>query len=508
MAELWFYLDGSEARGPYERKELLARIAAQTLPRSVLVAQAGASAWQAASDAFSELRREPQVAAAASAASASARSPGQEQTVPIRAIAGRDAGRTYWIGSTPLSFGPEMGLAPEGAFTAELHGGRVRIRAAGGSVVRFQGQPQPEGWVALGESFEAGPTRWEVGRQPVSSRDVVRALADRLNELASVERLEGFSLREFFSEVFQKRSSEELDGYFLVGTPQTTPPLEEVPTGWPKPWLFFRILGFLGLVYLGFYVAIQQFQNPRLLPGLIMMGSLAVPFAVLILFFELNAPRNVSFRQVLSLFFLGGIASLFVSLIGFSVTDLSWLGASSAGIVEEVSKLAAVVVLAGRASQGFILNGLLFGAAVGAGFAAFESAGYAFWDALMETGSISYTTYLIFRRALLSPFAHVAWTALAAAALWRVKGSRPFQVSMLFEPQFLKAFAIPVVLHMLWNSPIPATYLIKYAVLGSIGWFLVFGFVQQGLRQIKQEQRERARVQLDLTRSLTGPIPL
>jgi hypothetical protein len=39
----------------------------------------------------------------------------------------------------------------------------------------------------------------------------------------------------------------------------------------------------------------------------------------------------------------GGVVSLFVALAGFSVSNLDWMGASSAGIVEEIGKL-----LAGR----------------------------------------------------------------------------------------------------------------------------------------------------------------
>jgi RsiW-degrading membrane proteinase PrsW (M82 family) len=236
------------------------------------------------------------------------------------------------------------------------------------------------------------------------------------------------------------------------------------------------------------------------------MGSLAVPFATLILFFELNTPRNVSFRQVLTLFFLGGVVSLFVSLVGFSVTDLSWLGASSAGIVEETGKLATVVLIARGTRHRYVLNGLLFGAAVGAGFAVFESAGYALNDALFATGSLEQTTGLILRRALLSPFGHVAWTAIAAGALWRVKGERPFALGMLADPKFLRAFSIPVGLHMIWNSPLPSPLFLKHLVLGAVGWFILFGLVQQGLREVKSLQRDTTRRQLEGTRTMSASL--
>ncbi|HVN21859.1 MAG TPA: PrsW family intramembrane metalloprotease [Dongiaceae bacterium] len=321
---------------------------------------------------------------------------------------------------------------------------------------------------------------------------VLQSIGNQISSLASTDKLEGFSLREFFSEVFKKRESSELDDYFVVGTSRTTPPIEEVSTNWPKPWFFFRVLMFLSLVYLGFYLALQQFGNPKLIPGLIMMGSLAVPLATVILFFELNVPRNISFNRVLMLVASGGIVSLFVALIGFSFSDLDWLGASQAGIVEEVGKLLAVIIVARSFKGKYILNGLLYGAAVGAGFAFFESAGYAF-EFLEKSGKLDVMFSVIQLRAMLTPFGHVAWTAIAAAAVWRVKGDRSFHLNMLLDGSFLKTMMIPVALHMAWDAPFQSPFDIHLFALGAVGWFVVFGFLQQGLRQVREEQLQISR---------------
>src|SRR3954471_10145599 len=136
-----------------------------------------------------------------------------------------------------------------------------------------------------------------------------------------------------------------------------------------------RVLFFVGIIYFAFSYAFQQFQNPNLITGLIMMGSLAVPLSTVFLFFELNTPRNVSLPQTLTLVCSGGIVSLIVSLQGYDMANLSWMGDMQAGIVEEIGKLLAVVLLVRSARYKYILNGMLLGAAVGAGFAAFESAG-------------------------------------------------------------------------------------------------------------------------------------
>ena len=74
---------------------------------------------------------------------------------------------------------------------------------------------------------------------------LIQGLRGRIQSLASTEDLEGFSLKEMFSEVFKRRSPDDVEDYLLVGTSKTTPPLEMVETGWPKPWLFFRVLAAL-----------------------------------------------------------------------------------------------------------------------------------------------------------------------------------------------------------------------------------------------------------------------
>ena len=343
-----------------------------------------------------------------------------------------------------------------------------------------------------------------VAAQTQANGSVLQSIGNRISSLASTDKLDGFSLREFFSEVFKKRTKDEIDDYFVVGTSRTTPRIEDVATNWPKPWFFFRVLVFVALIYFGFYFAFEQFENIRLIPGLIMMGSLAMPLATVILFFELNIPRNVSFNRVLMLVASGGVVSLFVALVGFKVSNLDWLGASSAGIVEEIGKLLAVVLVARSFRGKYILNGLLFGAAVGAGFAFLESAGYAF-DFLERTNSLSVMFDVIQTRAFLTPFGHVAWTAIATAALWRVKGDRPFQLNMLFDSSFLQTMCIPMVLHMLWNAPFQTPFELHHIALGIVGWFVVFGLVQQGLHQIREEQSALARVVVPEVTSTPGP---
>jgi RsiW-degrading membrane proteinase PrsW (M82 family) len=343
-----------------------------------------------------------------------------------------------------------------------------------------------------------------------------------------------------FSEVFKARKPGEIEDYFVVGTSKTTPPLDEVETGWPKPWFFMRVLIFFLAVYLLLSKTIDAFGNPHEIPGLIILGSLAVPLATVFLFWELNTPRNVSFVQVLMLVCLGGVISLVFTEIVDRISNLGWLGNPSAGIEEEVAKLLAVVLVVRSTRYKYILNGLVFGAAIGCGFAAFETAGYAYFNGFLTgfmywvmqhldvlqkqvnpddigairgaASDISRQAYsLMFgsieTRSYLAPFGHIAWTAISGAALWRVKGAQPFHFKMLIEPTFLRVFFIPVALHMAWDTNLiqgqqPVVRNALLFGLGVIAWYVAFLLVQQGLKQIKQAQLEQARTDYTRTREV------
>jgi RsiW-degrading membrane proteinase PrsW (M82 family) len=176
-------------------------------------------------------------------------------------------------------------------------------------------------------------------------------------------------------------------------------------------------------------------------------------------------------------------------LLGFDLSHLpNLLGASSAGIIEETGKLLALALVVNNPRFGWALNGLLFGGAVGAGFAGFESAGYAL--EVMGTEGISSGLANIWLRAFLAPGGHVAWTALVGAALWKVKGSQPFSFSMLQDYRFLRVFGFAILCHMLWNSPFQLPYAGTQIALTVVAWIAILSFIQDGLKQVQEKQLE------------------
>jgi RsiW-degrading membrane proteinase PrsW (M82 family) len=516
----WYYLDGPHTRGPVHAAEIADLVRRGALHASAQVAQAGWQTWSPAAVALAELLNGPPPLGPLPVPATPA------YAIRIHCISGPDVGKAYMISAAEVSLGKVSGLGVNDMAVAPNHVALswnnqvLSFRAFPNCALRVAGVEVTQGTLSNGQQFQLGASVWQVGTAPVELTHLLSSLSSRLNKLASTEKLEGFSLTSMFSEVFKGRKSGELEDYFIVGTPKTTPPLDQVTTGWPKPWVFMRVLIFMAAVYFCFYQMFNVFENPRLVPGLIVMGSMVVPLATVFLFWEMNTPRNVSFHTVLVLVCLGGVISLLVSLIGYEIAHLDWLGAAQAGIVEELGKLLAVIMVARNVRYRWILNGMVFGAAIGGGFAAFETAGYAFSDGFFDN-FLTYTLQhirpalgdadalknliaqaqlvgntgmleQIHQRSYLAPFGHMLWTAISAGALWRVKGEKRLSIGMLFDKRFLAAFLIPVGLHMLWNSPLlsqpDSLELTKHLLLGVVGWYVAFTMIQQGLRQVREAQ--------------------
>ena len=364
------------------------------------------------------------------------------------------------------------------------------------------------------------------GERPASSNAFSRFL-DRIGAFLGGGSASDLNWTMLFTGIGLKHSGEEAAVVFTAGTENTTPSPSSVAKNWPKPWLYSRVFLLFAAVYALLFVMADAFQNSNAFPGLMVVGSFAVPFTTLVLFMELNVWRNVSFHNVLQMFALGGAASLVCSLVGFNVMDVNWgkWQATTAAFVEEPGK--AVIVwafLKFRTKTPYrLLNGLLVGAAVGAGFAAFESAGYAFngflnaystillsnqgdiQQALMQgpgqvfkvlsamMGAAMGSAYeSIGLRGLLAPGGHVAWAAIHGAAFSILARDGSLSAQSFFDRRYLALAAIPVVCHFLWNSPWPEDImLLPYIVLIAVVWIVVLFLVNRGLAEVGRGDHSR-----------------
>jgi RsiW-degrading membrane proteinase PrsW (M82 family) len=418
------------------------------------------------------------------------------QSFFLTCFSGPDQGKRVALGTERLLVGRSLECnllsddpeVPEQFVTLRLEGTRVRVRALSAELPFVDGHAITDALLEPGQQIRLGRSVWQFGT-PAASDSVfgfVNRLGDHIVAAAGVEKPSDWNPREMFSEVASHRTDDEVEAYFTVGTATTTPPLAAVEAHWPRPWVFFRVFALSLVLYFGFVGAYKEFDNVYLIPGLIMTGSVAIPFSLLIFFFEVNVPRNISLYQVIKLLLIGGLLSIVVSLFGFKWTGLdSWLGAASAGIIEETGKGLALLIVVNRPRYRWTLNGLLLGATVGTGFAVFESAGYAL-SAALSTGTDAMREVILERGVLSVLGGHVLWTGLVGAALWRVRGERKFGREMLADPRFLRIFGFCVAMHMLWNSPIPVPFFGKYAVLGCVAWLLVLAFIQDGVKQVRE----------------------
>ena len=91
------------------------------------------------------------------------------------------------------------------------------------------------------------------------------------------------------------------------------------------------------------------------------------------------------------------------------------------GLVEEMGKAVIVILFVNYLKTNKILNGLLIGASVGAGFAVFEIAGYILEYSLSSYDELSAMTELIVARGWTSLGGHLVWAAIVGAAAVIVK---------------------------------------------------------------------------------------
>jgi len=108
-----------------------------------------------------------------------------------------------------------------------------------------------------------------------------------------------------------------------------------------------------------------------------------------------------------------------VWLVGFSANGFDFTEFRLpllVSLIEEGTKLFVFIAFIRKKQMSFLMDAVVFGAAAGMGFAAIESMIYS-WAQIGEASSASMLSVL-WIRALLSPFGHGAWTAIAAAAIW------------------------------------------------------------------------------------------
>lgn len=221
-------------------------------------------------------------------------------------------------------------------------------------------------------------------------------------------------------------------------------------------------------------------SNVNLIPTLILLGSFLVPFCVVLFVIE-RVTGTVSTLQAVLLFFVGGVCGVLGASLLESNLHPSALLYVAVGLIEEFVKIFILVIATRATMPKTRVQGALLGATVGAGFAAFESAGYAFNAAITSQG-IALVPLLQTEvvRAILAPVGHVVWTAILGAVIFgAARGGARFRLSGGIVVTYIGVS----LLHALWDSMSGISSIVALVLTGNAMQVLEYGFLPNGAAQ-------------------------
>lgn len=314
-----------------------------------------------------------------------------------------------------------------------------------------------------------------------------------------------FGIGNLFSQVFKKHTAKERNEILRAGLSDDILKNKQINSENLKPWLYSRVFLILFAVFIIFEICLLSFYNTNIMPGVMLIGSVMVPFSMLTMYFELNIYKDISFYKTIGIFLLGGAISLLFTLFLYEIIpttdEFNFIGASLVSIIEELGKVVIVIILLKRCKNLTVLQGLLIGGAVGCGFAAFESAGYAFnvfldahdyntradfannylqYSQYYYADSIGEMNFNIILRSLLAFGGHTAWAAIEGAAYAKKKK---------IDKNFIKYFVICFILHAIWDTDLPVQYLVL-TCLCLIAWKVILNQISQFIEDSNKKQME------------------
>jgi protease PrsW len=241
-----------------------------------------------------------------------------------------------------------------------------------------------------------------------------------------------------------------------------------------RAWIAVLVAGVLVWMLAAGVTAITE--DAILIPTLFLIGSFLVPVTVVTFALARLDDCRLTSNVILKGFLLAGTVGVVVS----ALTEIYLLptgagpvgnavGLFGVGLIEEVSKGAVLLAVAWRVAERTVHGGMVLGATVGAGFAAFESTGYAFWAYIQHTNDHPELSILQTEvsRAMLAPFGHLTWTALLGGALFAA--AAPAHGGFRITPRVIWTFLGVSALHGAWDASYGWTVWLTQGLTGN-GW--------------------------------------
>src|SRR3984893_2328247 len=195
-------------------------------------------------------------------------------------------------------------------------------------------------------------------------------------------------------------------------------------------------------------------SNLNMIPTVILLGSFLVPATAVVWYLDHYQSAELNPWRVLSAFLVGGVLGVLAASIleAWLLNDglLVYLGV---GFLEEFAKLLALLIVARGIAKHTVRDGIVLGAAVGFGFAALESSGYAFSALLVREGSavrlsLGSLVFTELLRGILAPVGHGLWTGILGGVVFGASRNGHLRLT----PGVIGTFILVSLLHGLWDS--------------------------------------------------------
>jgi RsiW-degrading membrane proteinase PrsW (M82 family) len=239
--------------------------------------------------------------------------------------------------------------------------------------------------------------------------------------------------------------------YQNIFPPQPQPVAPRRKRGWLRALLIGVVL-FIITTIVFFWT-----QDPNLYPTVILIGNFLVPIVFVAFLYDHQHLSTLTTDTIAICFCIGGVLgvlgaavleTLLIPIPAYPDQGLSLGSALAVGLIEEGCKILAVMFLARGMRHTSEMDGLLMGGAVGMGFAALESTGYAFTAFLVSNGHVGASITETIIRGVLAPFGHGVWTALLGAVLFRASRPHRFRISGIVIITYL----FVSILHGFWDG--------------------------------------------------------